>query len=193
MGRTALSSKCNRLLVALYLAAIVAANLSVTYFGAGALGVTAFLLIPFDLCARDLLHEQWQGHKLTFCMGLLILAGSVLSFVVSPASFRVSLGSALAFGAGAIVDTGVYAMAHALRRFWKMNLSNLFSSVTDSLIFPLVAFGGTTFNLSAGQALAKFCGGLFWSSLFVWFLRRRRLRVETGGGWTRERVMRDGG
>jgi len=48
------------ILVSLYLVAIVAANLSVAYFGASASIFNAFLFIGLDLTTRDLLHEQWR-------------------------------------------------------------------------------------------------------------------------------------
>jgi uncharacterized PurR-regulated membrane protein YhhQ (DUF165 family) len=172
--RTGQSWKLDLVLVALYLGAIVIANVAVATWGARALPFTAFLLIPFDLCARDVLHERWAARSLVLRMGGLVAAGSVLTMALSPGSGRVALASVAAFGTAAIVDTGVYQLAHGLKRFWKMNLSNLCSSMVDSILFPVIAFGSTTLALSATQSAAKFFGGVLWSSLFVVVVVRRR-------------------
>lgn len=50
--------------VLVYLIAIVAANLSVAYFGPQATIVNAFLLIGLDLSTRDKLHELWRNDRL---------------------------------------------------------------------------------------------------------------------------------
>jgi hypothetical protein len=60
------------MLVALYLAAIVAANLSVAAFGPGVTIVNAFALIGLDLSTRDALHDRWRGRWLLARMALLI-------------------------------------------------------------------------------------------------------------------------
>ena len=49
-------------IVFLYISAIVVANNMVSMFGEIGLWVTGFFLIPFDLLARDILHEQWRGR-----------------------------------------------------------------------------------------------------------------------------------
>lgn len=168
-------SKLNILLVGLYLLAVVLANLSVAYFGVIALIVTAWFLIPFDLCARDVLHESWQDGRLLFKIALLIVSGSLLSWLIFPGSNRVAVASCVAFLVAGWIDTGVYQLAHHWPRAWRMNLSNLFSAVTDSIIFPVIAFGTTTLGMSAGQAGAKFCGGIFWTWIFIRWIRPRLL------------------
>lgn len=193
MERTARSSKLEIVLVALYLSAIVIANLAVAHFGPVALLFSALLLIPFDLCTRDVLHERWQGRRLALRMALLIVSGSLLSLALSPASARVATASCAAFAVAACIDTIVYQLAHRLPRFHKMNLSNLCSSITDSLIFPVVAFGSTTWALSGSQSAAKFGGGIFWSYLFVKLLRRRRLNSEQKPVWSKAETMGHGG
>jgi queuosine precursor transporter len=160
-------------LVAAYLGAAVAANLGVAAYGAAALPVSAFLLIPFDLCSRDLLHERWEGRRLKARMAALIAAGSLLSFVAQPSAGQVALASALSFAATATADALVYSAARHLGRGARMNLSNACSAALDSLVFPLVAFEATTAALSGSQAGAKFVGGLFWSWVFLAALRRR--------------------
>jgi hypothetical protein len=61
--------------VAIYLAAIVVANLSVAALGPQAVIVNAFLLIGLDLTLRDKLHDRWNNDQLALRMGALILAG----------------------------------------------------------------------------------------------------------------------
>src|SRR5262245_28324273 len=92
--------------VAGYLAAIVAANLSVTHWGPTAAVYNAFLFIGLDLTCRDRLHDLWHGRLLRN-MALLIVAGSVLSYVCGlllgsgPQVGRIALASCIAFGAAA--------------------------------------------------------------------------------------------
>ena len=172
MERTVQSYR-GSLLVGMYLAAIVAANLSVAHFGKWALPVTAWVLIPFDLVTRDVLHEKWKGKRLWVRMALLIAGGSALSLLLNVGAWRIALASCLAFGAAGVVDTVVYWLLRGWDRFSKMNISNIFSAVTDSVIFPWVAFGVYDSLLSGSQAGAKFVGGLFWSVIFIRLWLRR--------------------
>ena len=172
MGRTA--QWC---LSSLYLGAAVVANLSVAAFGQAALPFTAFLLIPFDLVVRDVLHERWEGPQLLTRMALLVGLGSALSFLVNANAWRVALASMLAFGTAGTVDTIVYHVVRRRSRFARMNLSNSCSAVVDSIVFPLVAFGSANAWLSASQAGAKFVGGIFWSAIFIALLRRSHVRA----------------
>lgn len=165
------------LLVASYLGAAVAANLAVAAYGPAALLVSAVLLIPFDLCARDVLHERWEGRGPLFRnMAVLIAGGSLLTCLVSPGSQRVAVASMLAFAAASAADALGYTAARSRGRLFRMNFSNLCGAAADSLIFPLAAFGATTAALTVTQAAAKLAGGLFWSWLFVGLLRRRGRR-----------------
>ena len=50
------------LLTALYLAAIVLANLSVAHFGPASTPYNAFLFIGLNLATRDRLHDLWGKH-----------------------------------------------------------------------------------------------------------------------------------
>jgi queuosine precursor transporter len=65
--------------VVLYLAAIVAANLTVAAFGPGVSVVNAFLLIGLDLTVRDRLHDAWEGRELWLRMAVLIATGGAIS------------------------------------------------------------------------------------------------------------------
>lgn len=155
-------------MVALYLGAIVGANFAVATFGQAALPFTAFVLIPFDLVTRDVLHEKWEGRRLWTRMAILILSGSALTAALSWDAARVALASALAFASAGAINALGFHLLRERGRMVRMNASNLFAAVTDSIVFPVVAFWPTVDALlCATQAASKFTGGLFWSWLFV--------------------------
>ena len=103
-------------LIALYLAAIVAANLSVAVWGPSMAVVNAFVFIALDLTTRDHLHEAWRGRGLAWKMGALIAAGSALSYALNAGAGRVALASLVAFAASASLDALVYAALGAQRQ-----------------------------------------------------------------------------
>ncbi len=162
----ALSLKSSGLVLA-YLLAVVAANWTVTTFGQVGLIVTGFLLIPFDLVTRDVLHEEWHDSWLRARMTALILGGSAISFLTSASSFRVALASAVAFGLAGLADFAVYYLMDDETRTVRMNASNTVSAALDSLLFPLIAFGGFSASVSLSQAALKIVGGLIWTFLFL--------------------------
>jgi uncharacterized PurR-regulated membrane protein YhhQ (DUF165 family) len=157
--------------IALYLSAIILANLTVAWFGPGVSIVNAFLFIGLDLTARDHLHEAWHGDRLALRMAALIAAGSVLSYAVNRNAGRIALASFVAFAAAAIVDTLVYHRLRHLPRWVRMNGSNVPSAAVDSVVFPALAFGFPLLVwVMMGQFVAKVLGGALWSVL----LKRRR-------------------
>lgn len=156
-------------LVAGFLSAVVAANLLVSAFGQIALVYTAWVLIPLDMLTRDLLHERWRGDRLALRMGLLLLAGGVLTVAVNIGAWRVALAGTTAFTAAMLANGLVFErLASSSSRYTRMNTSNAAAAVIDSLLFPLIAFGGIDPALSAAQASSKFAGGLVWSAVAVW-------------------------
>jgi hypothetical protein len=155
-------------LVTAYLAAIVAANLTVSEWGAKAAIYNAFLLIGLDLSTRDLLHDLWRGHLIRN-MAALILSGSVLSYLAGlwigsgPDVGRVAVASAVAFGCAATADAVSY---HLLRRRpWneRVNQSNIAGAVVDSFVFVALWPFGFNFTLAFTLAAAKIAGGVIWS------------------------------
>lgn len=155
-------------LVAAYLAAIVAANLSISHWGASAAIYNAFLFIGLDLSTRDSLHDLWRG-RLVRNMALLIATGSVLSYVLGlalgtgPFVGRIALASAVAFGSAAIADSLLY---HLLRRrpwYERANQSNIAGSAVDSLVFVALWPFGFQFTLAFTLFAAKVAGGVVWS------------------------------
>lgn len=149
--------------VAMYLAAIVAANLTVAMWGPSMTIVNAFLFIGLDLTSRDKLHDAWNGNGLVWKMGALIAAGSLLSYLLNQAAAQIALASFVAFACAAVVDTVAY---HLLRRrvWWqRVNGSNVVSAAVDSLLFPTIAFGALLPVIVLGQFVAKVAGGAAWS------------------------------
>lgn len=156
-------------MIALYLAAVVAANLSAAIWGPSVTVLNAFLFIGFDLTARDRLHERWNGNP--YRMGALIVAGSAISWVINQNAGRIGLASAVAFGAAGVVDWAVYQALKQRHRLVRMNGSNVPSALVDSLVFPTLAFGSFLPLVVLGQWAAKVFGGAVWS----WIIHRNTL------------------
>lgn len=157
------------MLVLIYIAAIVAANLIVARFGPVASPINAFLLIGLDLSLRDRLHDQWQGHGLWPRMAALIAAGSLAAWLINPTAAQIAVGSAVAFGCASTVDAIVYQVMRRRGRMVRMNGSNSASALVDSLVFPTIAFGTFLPGIVALQWAAKVLGGGVWA----WLLTRR--------------------
>lgn len=158
-------------LVALFLAAITAANLISAHYGPQASIYNAFALIGLTLVIRDQLHDQWSTRRLSKML-TLIAAGSILAYLVTPTAGRIGAASGIAFLAAESVDALVY---HAVRRWeWveRSNLSNLFGAAVDSLVFPTLAFGGLMWGITLGQFTAKVAGGLLFTLLIARTLKR---------------------
>jgi hypothetical protein len=152
------------MLIALYLSAIIAANLLVAQFGPAVSIINAFLFIGLDLTTRDALHERWRGRQLWPKMLGLIAAGSLLSWFFNRNAGPIALASFVAFAGAGVADTLVYWILGDKSRFIKINGSNVVSSAVDSLLFPLIAFGWPLlWWVVIGQFAAKVGGGFVWS------------------------------
>ena len=148
-------------LTALYLGAVVAANLLIAHFGPAAAPVVAFVFIGLNLVTRDCLHDLW-GRQVVRNM-LLVASGGALSYTLNAGAGRVAVASMLAF---AVSEAGDALLYHARRHrphLERTNTSNLLGAALDSLIFPVVAFGGFPVAIIALQFIAKVAGGLIWS------------------------------
>ena len=166
-----------------YLAAIVAANLSIAHWGPEAAIYNAFLFIGLDLTCRDRLHDLWRG-RLIRNMALLIAAGSGLSYVLGlwlgtgPFVGRIAFASMIAFGAAATVDAIVY---HYLRRrdwYERVNGSNILGAGVDSLVFVALWPFGFQFTYAFTLWVAKVAGGVVWAMILrrnEWLERNREL------------------
>ncbi|WP_321960072.1 VUT family protein [Paraburkholderia sp. J7] len=149
--------------VLIYIAAVVAANLSVAHFGPASTPINAFVLIGLDLAIRDRLHLNWRGRALWARMFGLIAAAGAVSFALNPASGVIALASLIAFSGAAVASALVFQAARRHPILARANGANVAGAAVDSLIFPLIAFG-TVFPMIAGlQFLAKVAGGAIWS------------------------------
>jgi len=153
-----------------YLVAACSANIVVAIFGYNALPFTALLLIPFDLTARDVLHDRWTGQWFMPRMFGLVLCGSVLSWLFCNDAQRVAIASAISFLLAGGTDTIVYSIMNKQPRSYRMITSNTLSAVVDSTCFPLIAFGTISVQLQLAQVLLKVLGGV----LFVVALQSLR-------------------
>ena len=148
--------------VAMYLAAIVAANITVAIFGPSVTILNAFLWIGLDLTSRDRLHDQWGGNGLAWKMTLLILAGSLISFILNRDAGKIALASMVAFGIAAAIDTVFFHFLREKSETVRVNGSNIPSALADSIIFPSLAFNTFLPLIIVGQFAAKVLGGFFW-------------------------------
>ncbi len=147
----------------IYLVSIITANLTTALFGPDVAVINAFLFIGLDLTARDRLHELWHKQGLVWKMGLLIVAGSAISYLLNTNAGPIALASLVAFTLAAVADTIVYSLLHRVKWLWRSNGSNLVSAGVDSLVFPTIAFGSLLPLIVLGQFVAKVSGGLLWS------------------------------
>jgi hypothetical protein len=152
-------------IVALYLAAIVAANLAIASFGPAAAIPVAFLFVGLDLTARDRLHDAWQGRHLAVRMALLIATGGVLSWLLNRDAAQIAVASTVAFVGAAVADGIVYQLVRDRPWAVRVNASNIAGAAVDSLLFPTLAFGALLPLIVLGQFAAKVLGGFAWSLL----------------------------
>ncbi len=148
---------------AIYIAALVVANLLVAWLGPWFSPINAFVLIGLDLSLRDKLHEQWENNRLMPKMGGLIAVAGGVSYLLNPAAGAIALASFVAFALAMIADTIVY---HYLRdKPWviRSNGSNVAGAAIDSITFPTIAFGGLMLEIVVLQFCAKVFGGGIWS------------------------------
>lgn len=173
--------------VAMYLAAIVAANLLTAWLGPVMSVVNAVLFIGLDLTSRDYLHDAWHGQGLWWKMAALIGSGSLLSLAfsillvpvfgqeITSMTLRVGIASFISFLLAGVTDTVVYHALGDKARLLRINGSNLGSAFVDSIAFPALAFGfPLLFGVMVGQFVAKVGGGFLWSLV----LARKRCGVE---------------
>jgi uncharacterized PurR-regulated membrane protein YhhQ (DUF165 family) len=165
------------MLTLIYLAAIVLANLSVTYFGPSISVVNSFLFVGLDLAIRDALHDKWQRQVATK-MPLLIAAGSLLSMLSNYHSWRIALASMIAFALSETVKTIFYVWLSWRTRVVRVGIANVFASLVDSTAFPTIAFGQLLPLVVLGQFVAKVAGAMLWALIF----RSKQVEVDNVTG-----------
>ena len=172
-----------------YLGAIVVANLTLAEWGREHPEVVlynAFILVAYDLVARDYLHSYWEGPQLVRNMAALIGAGSLLSLVAGywigsgPDVGRIALASCIAFGAAGVTDALVYTRMISYGWLERINGSNIASATVDSFVFIALYPFGFDFTLAFTLAAVKIAGGVTWSLVLKtwWYdrLESRRMR-----------------
>lgn len=148
-------------LVALFLAAIVAANLTLTHWGPSAIIPNAFFLIGLDLVTRDRLADFW-GTTRWAKMIVLIAAGGALSYWLNRDAATIAVASVVAFSCAEFGESLLY---HFLRkRPWveRAPKAAVLGAAIDSLLFITIAFG-FSFSASFAQFAAKLAGALVWT------------------------------
>jgi uncharacterized PurR-regulated membrane protein YhhQ (DUF165 family) len=150
---------------AIFISALVAANLLVAYFGPWFSILNSFLLIGLDLSIRDKLHDSWKNKHLPIKMGGLILVASVASYLLNPATGMIAIASFVAFTLSMLADSLAYHYLANKSWFVRSNGSNLVGAGVDSIAFPTIAFGGLMPEIVALQFVSKVGGGFVWSFL----------------------------
>jgi hypothetical protein len=150
--------------VAVYVLAMVLANLSVLVFGPVSTPFNAFFLIGLDLSLRDYLHVRLSAIQ----MVLLISISGLIAWALNPAAGQIAVASAISFTAAGVIDWGVFAKS---KGSWlsRANKSNTAGAAVDSILFPTLAFGVLMPWVIVGQFVAKTAGG------FVWALAIKRI------------------
>jgi queuosine precursor transporter len=168
--------------VLVFLAAVVGANLTIAAFGPAAVIPVALTFVALDLVARDGLHELWKGNRLPLRMGVVIAAGGLLSAGLNIDAARIAAALCLAFTAAQTVNGLGYWAQDRWPRLLKINASNVPAALVDSVGFLSVAFGAFMAALILGQVAAKVAGGLLWSAVLVSVRRRRAVLAGATAG-----------
>ena len=153
--------------ILIFLLAIIAANLSVAYFGPISAPFNALILIGLDLSLRDKIHEKWHSNSLGLKMLGLICIGAVVAYILNQGAGRIALASVIAFIGALAVDSIVYEWLFKKTKLTKMNGSNTASALVDSVLFPTIAFGVFMPWIVLGQFLAKVVGGAIWAFILT--------------------------
>jgi queuosine precursor transporter len=148
--------------ISIYLIAFVLANLIVLYFGSIGLIFTALFLIPFDFVMRCIFHETWKGIELILKLGLIVIAASLITFVINRNAINIAIASSVGFILAQIFAGIFYQFFIKKSFFIKVNGSDAIGILIDSLAFQLIAFGIINYNILVGQFLLKLIGGFFW-------------------------------
>lgn len=149
-------------MVVIYLAAFVAANLFVKHFGAYGLWFSSLFLIPFDFVCRCLFHETWKGKKLILRLLLLTILSSLVTVAINHEAINIAKASCGGFIAAQIAAGIFYQYAIKKSPFIKVNGSDFFAIISDSIVFQYIAFESFNWQVTAGQVAIKFVGGLIW-------------------------------
>jgi len=146
--------------IAVYVGAMVIANLTVYAFGPWLAPINSFFLIGLDLTLRDGL--QFRSLLSRPAMALLIVGSSLLTYVLNPAASQIAIASAVAFALAGLADWLIFGL---IKGAWlkRANGANVVGSAVDSIVFPWLAFGAFLPLIVLGQFAAKVIGGAVWA------------------------------
>lgn len=148
-------------LIAVYISAMVTANLLVWWLGPWFSPINAFLLIGLDLTLRDVMHDRLTKWELL----AVVLSGGLLTYLLNPSAANIAVASATAFTVSAFADWLAYSLLRKHSWNVRANGSNAVGAAVDSVIFPVMAFGSWLPHIIALQFLAKVTGGAIWAWL----------------------------
>jgi hypothetical protein len=155
-------------LVAVFLAAIVVANLTLTHWGPSAIIPNAFFLIGLDLVTRDRIADLTGTKRWQFMLPLIAVGGA-LSYWLNRDAAQIALASVVAFSCAELGEAVFY---HFLRkRPWieRAPKAATVGAVIDSLLFITIAFG-FSFSTSFAQFAAKVAGAVVWTWAIARFM-----------------------
>jgi uncharacterized PurR-regulated membrane protein YhhQ (DUF165 family) len=148
--------------ISIYLFALIFANFIVVWYGKTGLIFTALFLIPFDFVIRCIFHEKWKGKELIIKLGTLTITASIITYMINSDALNIAAGSALGFMSAQVI-AGLFYQWAIKKAFWiKVNGSDFFGILTDSVVFQIVAFSAIDPTITASQTALKLIGGVFW-------------------------------
>lgn len=157
----------------LYLIAFISANLIVKQVGAYGLWISSFFLIPFDFIVRCIIQERLSKNN----MKVFLLLSSIFVFFftkwINPNAEKIALASWIAFSLSQYTAATMYQFVIKRSYFWKVNGSDLFAIITDSIVFQCVAFSHLSPAITIGQIMLKISGGLLW-----YYILFKRLKIQ---------------
>jgi len=151
-------------IVAIYILTMVLANYSASYFGPSVTPINSLIFVGINLTVRDILAVRLSKYLVL----LLMTLSGIASYALNPATGQIAIASIVAYSLATLVDWYVFYKVKGdfVARSTK---SNVVSSLTDSLVFPTVAFGSIMPEIMALQFAAKIVGGFIFAKFYTGF------------------------
>jgi uncharacterized PurR-regulated membrane protein YhhQ (DUF165 family) len=154
------------ILIVVYLAAVTTANLLASHYGPTITPYTALGLIGLSLIVRDRLADAF-GPSRWLRQAALIIAGSLLAYLVNRDAAQIALASCIAFGASESVEGVLYFLLRRESWIERANKSGIVGAAIDSFLFPTIAFHAVLWTTIFGQFTAKTAGCFVFSVLLA--------------------------
>jgi queuosine precursor transporter len=157
-----------------YVAAIVAANLAVAWFGL--IPIAPGLVAPAGVVFAGLVLLLRDAIKDRRLVAVLIAAGALLSALLSDPV--IALASAAAFAVSELVDWAVFELRRRRGTSWAWSAatSNVVAAPLDTVLFLWLSGFGVTAPLVAGQLVGKLLYATLLPLLVVVAVSRVRAR-----------------